>query len=60
MKRYYLFAAALAYVITLQICSNLDREHCEAHGVNYGGTSLGLDGFCEVSGVQVPAEAIGR
>jgi hypothetical protein len=60
MKRYHLIAAVLAYVLIWQICANLDREHCEVYGVSYGGTSLGLDGFCEVSGVRVPAEWIGR
>lgn len=60
MRYFYTAAALAAYTAVWAFCAQLDREHCQAHGVAYGGTSAALEGFCTVSGVKVPAELIGR
>jgi hypothetical protein len=61
VNRYAIAAlAGLLYALTYATCSGLDKDHCQAHGAQYGGTSLSLEGFCEVSGVEVPAGSIGR
>jgi len=38
--------------------SEVDRRHCERYGVEYAGTTLGLDGYCRISGVDIPAETL--
>jgi len=58
--RYWVILACLAWGCVWAFCAQLDREHCQAHGAAYGGTSASLEGFCQVSGIKVPAEAIGR
>jgi hypothetical protein len=61
MNRYTIAAlAGLLYAFTYAACRGLDIDHCQVYGVAYGGTSLSLEGFCNVSGVKVPAEWIGR
>jgi hypothetical protein len=59
--RYYVLSVILfTYAFVWVLCAAIDRGHCLAHGVAYGGTNVGLNGWCEVGGVRVPAEAIGR
>ena len=50
----------LWYLVIYTAVSAIDKEHCEHYGVQYHSTSIGLTGYCSVSGKKVPAEAIGR
>lgn len=60
MTRQTILAALLLYALVYATCRALDIDHCQAHGAEYAGTSLSLEGFCNVSGDIMPAELLSR
>lgn len=50
----------VVYLFVNVAVSQIDREHCEAHGLAYHSTSLTLKGYCRAQGIKVPAEWVGN
>ena len=55
-----ILAWVLVYGLAWSACAIVDRQHCESFGVQYDSTSLGLTGYCTISGVRVPAGNLKR
>jgi len=54
------FLLICAWVGAWMHYATADRLECMAHGVEFGGESLGLDGFCLYGDIMVPVEWYGR
>lgn len=56
---YALFVIAMLYAVMHTAASGIDREHCQANGMAYGGTTLMLEGYCVQGTIRIPAAMVG-